>query len=205
MLIILAWIALALFLLAITCMTAPVRLRYDSDDKRLRATWLGLSYTRHFGTKEPRQQKPEATPTRSRQPTARRLWQDRDLVAQVCRELWTALKALCRVATFQGTEASVSLPDPMWTGVVSGLLAAVRVDQLRLSANFENVNYARIRVRFRPYQFLWILAAAAMRLPCVRILRTVRSIRKQQHTGRVHCSSKGDLPCLRTQRASSAS
>jgi hypothetical protein len=66
----------------------------------------------------------------------------------------------------------------MWNGVLYGALTNLHLKEINLLVNFENRNYARIRVTIYPYRVVQKLAALLVRLPYIRMLRLAWDLKK---------------------------
>ena len=76
-----------------------------------------------------------------------------------------------RTLSFRDSEVSFSLPDPMWNGMLYGILTNIQLQNVSLSVNFEQRNYAKLWVTAYPYRVAWKLAALLIRLPYLNLLR----------------------------------
>ncbi len=161
-------------LLGIVILAAPISLGYNSAEKWFKLKWLGLTITRRLGREKPKKttrktsQKPGKIKGGAIMP---RLWRQRELVTELITRLGRFSLEVCRTLSFRDSEASLSLPDPMWNGVLYGVLTNIQLQNVNLSVNFENRNYAKLWVTAYPYRVAWKLAALLIRLPYLNLLR----------------------------------
>jgi hypothetical protein len=165
---------LGVVLLALAILAVPISLGYDSAAKWFQVNWLGLTITRRLGQEKPEKirrktnKKPKKNYGRA---LMARLWQQGELIAELINQVGRFVLEVFRTLSFRDSEAAVSLPDPMWNGVLYGVLASLPWQDVHLSVNFENRNYAKIWVTFYPYRVAWKLAALLLRLPYLNLLR----------------------------------
>lgn len=185
---------LGLILVVILFLAAPVSLGYDSPEKRLRVGWLGLKVTRRLGREKPAKPKKPKKPKRISEGLTegkkapgfgvmRLLWRQRDLVRELIRRLLGLVLEICRTLSFRDSEATISLPDPMLNGMLSGVLHNIDVQEANLSVNFEERNYAKIRVTVYPYRVVGKLAVFLLDFPYIRTIRLAWAMRKQYRAG----------------------
>ena len=176
----LAYFMLGAMLLAIVLLAAPISLRYDSVEKWYKLRWLGLTITRRPGAAKPK--KSRKITKKKRKPHGfalmGRLWRQRDLVAELINKVGRFVLEVFRTLSFRDSEAAVSLPDPMWTGVLYGVLTNVQLQNVNLWVNFENRNYAKIQVTVYPYRVAGKLLSLLIRLPYLHLLRFAWDLRK---------------------------
>ena len=168
----LGYFILGVLLLALVILAVPISLGYDSVEKWFQVRWLGLTITRRLG-----QEKPE----KIREKTAKkknygraimaRFWQKRDLVLQLLPQLGRFGLEVVRTLSFRDSVASFSLPDPMWNGIIYGVLCNLHLKEVNLSVNFVQRNYARIWVTVYPYRVARQLAVLLLHLPYLQMLR----------------------------------
>jgi len=65
----------------------------------------------------------------------------------------------------------------LWNGLLYGVLANVRIKNIRLSMNFEHINYVKGCLQFYPYKVLREAPGLLIRLPYGRIIRILLSHR----------------------------
>lgn len=176
----LGYFILGTVLMVLVILAVPISLGYDSTTRRLRVKWLGLTLIRRPKAEKPK--KPPAEPKKKWKfrtlAVIRRLWQKRDLLLEIIRLAEKFVLGVYRTLSFQDTEVGVSLPDPMWNGVLYGALTNLHLKEINLLVNFENRNYARIRVTIYPYRVVQKLAALLVRLPYIRMLRLAWDLKK---------------------------
>lgn len=183
---------LGLVLLVIIILAVPISLGYNSLEKWLKVRWLGFTFTKGLDGEKPKKPKklkkpkkiPESPITKKKVygPT-RLLWQRRDLLRELggkslgfAREVWQTL-------VFRDSEATFSLPDPLWNGIFSAVLLNFQVRNLDLWVNFEERNYAKIWVTIYPYRVLGKLAVFLCHLPYGRLIRLAWDLRKARLAG----------------------
>ena len=161
-------------LLGLVILAVPISLGYNSAEKWFKVKWLGLTITRRLGREKPLTvrrktgRKPGKVKGGAILP---RLWRQRELVAELITRLGRFALEVGRTLSFRDSEASLSLPDPMWNGVLYGVLTGLQLENVNLSVNFENRNYAKLWVTAYPYRVAWKLAALLVRLPYLHLLR----------------------------------
>jgi hypothetical protein len=179
------YLLLGLILLGTLILAAPVSLGYNSLEKWLKVRWLGVTITRGPGRKKP--EKPRKSDTRKKKgwgsANPRVLWQARDLVRELIGKLLKFAWELCRTLSFRDSEASISLPDPMWNGMLAAVLLNFQVQNIDLAVNFEARNYAKIWVTIYPYRVLGKLAAFLGRLPYVGLVRLAWDLKQARRPG----------------------
>jgi hypothetical protein len=170
----LSYSILGVLLLGLIILTVPISLGYDSAEKWFQVKWLGLTLTRRLGGEQPEKIRRKTSQKLGKlKPGAilPRLWQQRELVTALIARLGRFVLEVCRTLSFRDSEATVSLPDPMWNGVLYGVLTNIQLKHVNLSVNFENRNYAKLWVTAYPYRLAWKLAALLFRLPYLNLLR----------------------------------
>ena len=178
----LSYAILGVLLLGLVILALPVSLGYNSAEKWFQVTWLGLTITRRLGREKPltgRRKTGQKPGKVKRGAILPRLWRQRELVTELIARLGRFASEVCRTLSFRDSEASLSLPDPMWNGVLYGVLTNFRLKNVNLSVNFENRNYARLWVTAYPYRVAWKLAALLVRLPYLNLLRFAWSLKNQ--------------------------
>ena len=68
----------------------------------------------------------------------------------------------------------------MWNGLLFAVVSTIHLENVYLSVNFENRNYAKIRVTIYPYRVASKLATFLIQLPYIRILRFAWDLKKPQ-------------------------
>lgn len=87
-----------------------------------------------------------------------------------------------RGLSFRNSEVRISLPDPMWNGLLHAVVANLQLKEMNLSVNFDNRNYAKVWVTAYPYWVTWTLASLLLRLPYIRLLRLARDLKRHRQT-----------------------
>jgi hypothetical protein len=175
----LAYVILGVVLLGLICLAAPISVGCDSTEKWYRVKWLGLSLTRRWGPEKPKKI-PKISKKKKRgrgSAVAAQLWQ-RDLAWTLISQLGRFVVEVWRTLSFRDSEAAISLPDPMWNGVLYAALAPIHRQEINLSVNFENRNYAKLWVTVYPYRVAQKLAVLLIRLPYRQLLRLAWDLRK---------------------------
>ena len=173
-----------MLVLVVVIMAAPISLGYDSTENWFRVKWLGLTITRRPTAKK-LERAPKKLPKKWQirgLALMRRLWQVRDLLLELTRRLGQFGFDLFQASSFRDSEATVSLPDPMWNGVLCGMLTNIHLKDLNLSVNFENRNYARIWMTVYPYRVVPKLLVLLLRLPYIRMVRFAWDLKKSRQT-----------------------
>jgi hypothetical protein len=175
------YLILGVLLLGLLILAAPISLGYDTGEPWLRIRWLGLTLKKSFAAKKP-QKKSKNKKSQKRQKRGwavfLRLWEKRDLCLELFQRVWGFFLGVFRTLSFRDSEAEVSLPDPMWNGLLSGVLNTIHLENVSLSVNFENRNYAKIRVTVYPYRVIHQVTAFVLRLPYLRLLRFACDLKK---------------------------
>ena len=173
------YVILGALLVGLLMLVAPISLGYDSGEKWLRITWLGLTLKKGLEEEKPKKKKALA-PKKKRRGRARllRLWEKRELCLELGHRVWRFMLEVFRTLNFRESEASVSLPDPMWNGLLYAMVSNIHLENMDLSVNFENRNYAKIRVTVYPHRVAGQLAILLLKLPYVRILRFAWDLKK---------------------------
>jgi len=176
------YVLLGLVLLVTIILAAPLSLGYDSLEQRLQWRWLGLTITSELGREKPgKPRKSRAAKKQGRGPAnLGLLWRQRDLVRELIHKLLGFAWEVCRTLTFRDSEATFSLPDPMWNGMLYAVLTNINVRDVNLSVNFEARNYAKIWVTIYPYRVFQKLAVFLLHFPYIRVFRLAWALRKQQ-------------------------
>jgi hypothetical protein len=176
---------LGLILIVTLILAAPVSLGYRSPGKWLTLRWLGMTFTRELGQEKPGKPRKSGTGKKKGRTLAnlRVLWQARDLVRELIGKLLKFAWELCRTLDFRNSEATFSLPDPMWNGMLAAVLLNLQVQNIDLSVNFEERNYAKIWVTIYPYRVLGKVAVFLCRLPYVGLVRLAWDLKKLRQTG----------------------
>jgi hypothetical protein len=139
-----------------------------------------MTFTRDWGRERPA--KPPKRDTAKKKGPGfaglRLLWRRRDLVKELMGKLLRLAGEVYRTLSFRDSEATLSLPDPMWNGILSAVLLNVQVPHLDLAVNFEDRNYAKIMVDIYPYRVLGKLAVFLLHLPYMRLARLAWDLKK---------------------------
>jgi hypothetical protein len=172
----------AMLVLLVIILAAPVSLGYDSTEKWFRVKWLGLPITIKPAAEKPKRRRQKAPKKwKIRGLTLfRRLWQGQDLILELVERLGRFGLKVFQTLSFRDSEVSVSLPDPMWNGVLYGVLSNIPLGDLHLSVNFVNRNYAKFWVKVYPYRVVLKLAALLLRLPYFRMVRLAWDLKKNR-------------------------
>lgn len=171
----------AFLMLGIVILAIPISLGYDSAEGWFRVKWLGLTITSRLGKKKPKKTRKKITKTKRKingRALGIHLWQQRELVEGLIIRLGRFALEVVKTLSLRNSEAAVSLPDPMWNGVLYGVLTNIRLQNVDLSVNFENHNFAKIWVTVYPYRVAGKLAALLVHLPYIRILRFAWDLKK---------------------------
>jgi hypothetical protein len=175
-----SYLILGAILLGLVILAVPVSLGYDSGEKWFKVRWLGLTMTNRLGVEKPK--KLNKTVTQKRQistwPLMRRLWRQRDLCLKLIHQVRRFGLEVIRTLKFRDTEAALSLPDPMWNGLLYAVVTNIDLKNVDLSVNFENRNFAKIWVTVYPYRVAGKLAVLLLRLPYLRIIRFAWDLKK---------------------------
>jgi len=157
----------------------PVSLRFDSREKQLIVRWLGFSIKKKYVPEKPG--KPgEEVPRRGWlfRTMGQLIMEDRTLACDMVPRLFRSVVSVIRSVSVRDMEATFSVPDPMWNGLLHGVLANMSTKNAHLSMNFENVNYIRGSIHFYPYRVLREVAGLLIRLPYRRMIRGALSRKK---------------------------
>jgi hypothetical protein len=179
-----SYFILAAILLGLVVLAAPISLGYDSVEKWFKVKWLGLTITKRWEAEKPEKPRKIKAKKKKKQKIpglalGRGLWQKRELCLELIGQGKRFVLDLFRTLSFRDSAASFSLPDPMWNGLLYAVAANIHLQEVNLSVNFENRNYAKIRVTVYPYRVAWKLAAFLVRLPYIRLLRFAWDLKKQ--------------------------
>ncbi|MCX5888287.1 MAG: hypothetical protein NTY36_02410 [Deltaproteobacteria bacterium] len=175
---------MAVLLLGIVILAVPISLGYDSVEKWFQVRWLGLNLTTRLGREKPGKIRKKTTKKKNYgRAIMARFWQKRDLVWELLNRLGRFVLEVLRTLSFRDSEATVSLPDPMWNGVLYGVLTNIHLENVDLSVNFEQRNYAKIWVTVYPYRLALQLAGLLLRLPLLNIIRFAWDLKHQVKRG----------------------
>jgi hypothetical protein len=160
-------------------LAAPISLRYVSTEPWLRITWLGLSLRKRLGAKKPKEPKKRVSKKKASGPAIlARLWSRRELCLELIQHLWRLFLEVLKALSFRDSRAAVSLPDPALNGLLFAVVANIPLEQVDVSVNFENRNFAKIRVTVYPYRVAWKLIGFLLRLPYLRLVRFSWELKK---------------------------
>lgn len=175
----------ALLLLLVGFLAAPINLGYDSTANWFRVKWLGLTITKRLKTEKPSRAPQKARKTWKIQGLIlmRRLWQGRDLILELMERLGRFGFEVFQTLCFRDSEVTISLPDPLWNGMLCAVLTNIPLREIDLSVNFENRNYAKIWVTIYPNRVVRKLAALLLKLPYIRMLKLAWDLRKYRQPG----------------------
>ncbi|MFA5111998.1 MAG: hypothetical protein WC443_11370 [Desulfobaccales bacterium] len=175
-----SYLILGLILAGTVILAAPISLGYNSGEQRLRVKWLGLTMTKPLGVEKPK--KPRKIPAKKNKVSGRRmmgrLWQRRELALELIGKVKRVVFGVYRTLDFRDSEAALSLPDPLWNGLLYAVVTNLPLHNVSLSVNFENRNYAKIRVTVYPYRVARKLAAFFLTLPYIRLLRLAWDLKR---------------------------
>jgi hypothetical protein len=182
---------LGIILLGIILLAAPVYLGYDSPEKRIKVRWLGLTIAWRLGREKSAKPKKPKKNSESRIDeeksyslrVMRSLWRQRDLVRELIRKLLELALEVCRTLSFRDSVAAISLPDPMLNGMFYAVISNIDLQEVHLSVNFEERNYAKIRVTVYPYRVVGKLALFLLDFPYIRTIRLAWALKKQYRAG----------------------
>lgn len=170
---VMSYFILGAILAGTVILAAPVNLAYNSGEPWFRVKWLGLTMTKRLGVEKSK--KIRKIPLRKKKVSGHRmmgrLWQRRELALELIGKVKRLIFGVCRSLDFRDSEAGISLPDPMWNGLLYAVATNLPLNEVSLSVNFENRNYAKIRVTIYPYRVARKLAAFFLSLPYIRIMR----------------------------------
>jgi hypothetical protein len=173
------YVILGALLLGLLLLVAPISLGYDSGEKWLRIRWLGLSLKKNLEKGKPKKKKGLIQKKKKHSwALLLRLWEKRDLCLELSQRVWRFILEVCRTFKFRKSEAGVSLPDPALNGLLFAVVTNINLYNVDLSVNFENHNFAKIRVTIYPYLVARQLAILMLHLPYIRILRFVWDLKK---------------------------
>lgn len=164
---------LSAILVGLLILAAPLSLGYDSVEQWFKLRWLGLTMTKRLKGKKPKKLRQIIT-RKNKIPGAglmRRLWHEPDLCLELINHARRFGLEIFRTLNFRDSEATVSLPDPMWNGLLYAVVTNIDLSNVDLSVNFENRNFAKIWVTVYPYRVAGKLAVLLLHLPYIRILR----------------------------------
>lgn len=184
-----AYFLLGVILVGLILLVAPVSLGYNSLEKWLKVRWLGVTITRGLGREKPKKpKKPKKIPQGLKAKTSssgdiRLLWRQRDLVRELIQKLLRLALEVCRTLSFRDSEATFSLPDPMWNGMLYAVLINIKVQEANLSVNFEARNYAKIWVTLYPYRVAQKLAVFLLYFPYLRTLKLAWGLKRRRRNG----------------------
>jgi hypothetical protein len=182
----LSYAILGVLLLGMALLAVPVSLGYDSTARWFQVNWLGLTITRRLGQKKPEKIRPKTTKKPKKhygRAILPRLWRQRELVTELITQLGRFGLEVVRTLSFRDSVASFSLPDPMWNGVLYGVLCNFHLKEVYLSVNFEQRNYAKIWVTVYPHRLARQLAGLLLRLPLLNIIRFAWDLKHQVKRG----------------------
>lgn len=174
-------IFLALILAIMGFLFAPVSLTFDLTQKYLKVEWMSLSITKRLEKKKGRgpKEKPEKEGKWNIKTIGLLLVKDRELVFDLFQKGYRSAKDMLRSVSIREIEGTLSTPDPMCNGVLCGIFSNIHLKNVRVSVNFQDINYVRGRLQFYPYKVLKVAGSLTVRLPYRRILRAVLSNKKQ--------------------------
>jgi hypothetical protein len=178
------YLILGAVMIVLLVLAAPISLGYDTGEEWLRIKWLGLSLKKRLGAERPK--KPKKTVARKDRRSGwavlAQLWEKRQLCLELIHRAWGCFLEVFRTLSFRDSQATMSLPDPMLNGLLYGVVSNINLKNMDLSVNFENRNYAKIRVTVYPYRVAARLTAFLLHLPYIRIIRFARDLKKTGKT-----------------------
>lgn len=173
------YLILGLLLMGLLILAVPISLGYDTGEPWLKITWLGLTLKKRLEEEKPPKKKTITQKSKMRGwAVLRRLWEKRDLCLELLQRVWRFFLEVFRTLNFRDSEAGISLPDPMWNGLLYGVVSTIHLENISLSVNFENRNYAKIRVTVYPYRVIHQVTTFLLHLPYLRILRFAWDLKK---------------------------
>ena len=174
---------LGAILVGTVVLAAPISFEFDSTERRVvKFAWLGLNITKRLQG-ERRERAPKKTKKRWKTrglAMLRRLCQGRDLVRELAERVGRCGLEVFRGLSFHNSEVRISLPDPMWNGLLYAAFGNLQLKEMNLSVNFDNRNYAKVRVTAYPYRVIWRLATLLLTLPYIRLLRLARDLKRNR-------------------------
>ncbi|MGA7579124.1 MAG: hypothetical protein ACLQUW_14280 [Desulfobaccales bacterium] len=173
---------LGAILVGTVVLAAPISFEFDSTERRVKFVWLGLNITRRLQGQR-REKAPKKTKKRWKTrglAMLRRLCQGRDLVWELVERVRRFGLEVFRGLFFHNSEVRISLPDPMWNGLLYAAVGNLQLKEMNLSVNFDNCNYAKVWVTAYPYRVIWRLATLLLTLPYIRLLRLARDLKRNR-------------------------
>jgi hypothetical protein len=167
-----------LILLALVIVAAPVSLGYDSGERWLRIKWLGLSLRKELGAAEPKQPKAARKRKLPSGAVLAQFWGQRELCLELSRRLRRLVLEVLKTLSFQDSAAAISLPDPALNGLLFAVVSNIHLEDVDLWVNFENRNFAKIRVTVYPYRVVPKLTTFLLGLPYLRLVRFSWELKK---------------------------
>ena len=160
----------------------PVSLRFDSRQKRISVEWLRFSVTRRLVRKKRKvpKERSERETKRTIKAIGRFFLSDRDLFLELCAAAYRFVIDLLRSVSVRKLEVNLSTTDPMWNGVISGVLANVHLENVSLAANFQTENHIKGWLQLYPYKLLKVSTGLLFRLPYRRMIRTLLFTKENQ-------------------------
>ncbi|MHB8068853.1 MAG: hypothetical protein ACYDIC_13265 [Desulfobaccales bacterium] len=181
-----AYFLLGVILVGMILLMTPVSLGYNSLEQWLKVRWLGVTITRGLGRKKPKQPKKIPKSLKAKKSSfegVRLLWRQRDLVRELLQKLLGLALQVYQTLSFRDSEAHFSLPDPMWNGMLYAVLTNIEAQELNLSVNFEERNYAKIWVTVYPYRVMQKLAVFLLHFPYLRTLKLAWGLKRRRQAG----------------------
>jgi len=172
--------ALVIFLMALLSLFTPVSLEFDTVKRSLHVGWMCVDHRMRLGRQKLARSR--AKPERKKKSHAKAiglyLFEERDLIFELFRKARRPLVKLLQSVSIRNVEGSFSTPDPLWNGVLYGICFNLPLENVHLSANFENINYVKGVVQFYPYKLVETGVPLLIGLPYRRIIRAFLAIRK---------------------------
>jgi hypothetical protein len=180
------YFGLGIMLIGLVVLVAPISVRYESEAGWFMVNWLGLTKTKRLDGRQPARLGNIIAGARKSPNLAviRRLWHKRDLCRELIRWAGGLVLEVMRTLTFRDSAVGLSLPDPMWNGLLYAVVTHIHLKNVDLSVNFANRNYARIQVTVYPYRVARKLAVFLLHLPYLRLGRLAWDVKKARQNRR---------------------
>jgi hypothetical protein len=147
-----------LFGLVGLALAVSIECRFDTRERRerrWRLSWAGVPLP--LPGRSGRRKRP-ARPGRRARRFGLGILRDRVLLRVLLQAGRRAVRDVVRAVHVGELDAVVSLPDPMWNGILFGLFGDLRRGRMHVSIAFEGRSWARGRIRVRPIRFVPIVA-----------------------------------------------
>jgi hypothetical protein len=165
-------VLLALFSGILALLLIPISLGFDSTRKEICVGWLGFSLKKDLATlwAKKREKRPEKRKGRIFPAVGRILWKDKSLSMALVQPVSRSVIELIRSISIRELRATLSTPDPVWNGMLWGVLTNFRFKNIRVEANFENINHIEGRFLIHPHRVVSAAVSFVLRLPHRRII-----------------------------------